>query len=166
MNTALSQVLYYLLAIVAVAGAVVVISTRDVMRLVMGLGAFLLAVAGYFLFYGASFLAIAEIFVYVGGVLVLVVIAIMTVHRSADTEPVLTNRTNWGAILVAVTLFGLLVEALGGALPASAAPVGGAGVEALGSLLLGALLPHLEIVGGLLLVALVAVLAITGGERE
>lgn len=162
----MSAVLFYLLAAVAIAGAIVVISTRDVMRLVLGLGAFLLSVAGYYLFYGATFLAIAEIFIYVGGVLVLVVVAIMTVHRSAESEPVLSNRNTFGAAVVALALFGLLVFGLSGVVvPSGTAAVTGAGIPAVGDMLLGALLPHFEIVGGLLLAGLVAVLAITGGER-
>lgn len=161
----MSTVLFYLLAAVAITGAIVVISTRDVMRLVLGLGAFLLSVAGYYLFYGATFLAIAEIFIYVGGVLVLVVVAIMTVHRSVESEPVLSNRNTFGAAVVALALFGLLVFGLSGVVAPGTASVEGAGIPAVGDMLLGALLPHFEIVGGLLLAGLVAVLAITGGER-
>ncbi|MCE5191680.1 MAG: NADH-quinone oxidoreductase subunit J [Actinomycetia bacterium] len=161
----MSTVLFYLLAAVAITGAIVVISTRDVMRLVLGLGAFLLSVAGYYLFYGATFLAIAEIFIYVGGVLVLVVVAIMTVHRSVESEPVLSNRNTFGAAVVALALFGLLVFGLSGVVAPGTASVAGAGIPAVGDMLLGALLPHFEIVGGLLLAGLVAVLAITGGER-
>ncbi|MGB4441400.1 MAG: NADH-quinone oxidoreductase subunit J [Coriobacteriia bacterium] len=162
----MSDVLFFLLAAAALVGALVVVFTRDIMRLVLGLGTFLLSVAGFYLFYGATFLAIAQIFLYVGGVLVLVVIAIMTVHRTPDDEPVLTNRRSYGALLVSAGVFGLLVNGLGGQVPATSAPVSGAGIQALGDMLLGALLPHFEIIGGLLLAGLVVVLAITGGERE
>ncbi len=162
----MNDILFFGLAVSALAGALVVVFTRDIMRLVLGLGTFLLAVAGYYLFYGATFLAIAQIFLYVGGVLVLVVIAIMTVHRTAEAEPVLTNRRSFGAVLVSVAVFGLLVNGLGGQVPSTTAPVNGSGIPAVGDMLLGALLPHFEIIGGLLLLGLVVVLAITGGERE
>lgn len=166
MSTTLSQILFLALAIAALVGALVVVFTRDVMRLVLGLGTFLLAVAGYYLFYGMTFLSVAQIFLYVGGILVLVIIAIMTVHRTADDEPVLTNRRSYGAVLLCIVVFGLLVNALGGQVPSTSTPVNGPGIAAVGDMLLGALLSHFEIIGGLLLAGLVAILAITGGERE
>jgi len=166
MSEFLSQALFYLLAATALAGAFTVVRTRDLMSLTMGLGAFLLSVAGYYLFYGVTFLAIGQVFVYVGGVLVLAVITIMTVRRNADVEPVMQSRRTAGAAVVSAAVFALLVFSLAGSVPSTAAPIDGTGVEALGDVLLGAMLPHFEIIGGLLLAALVAVIAITGGERE
>ncbi len=60
-----------LLALLAIVGGLTVVLTRDVMRLILGLGLMLLSVAGLFGVLGAPFLTVAEIFVYVGGVLVL-----------------------------------------------------------------------------------------------
>lgn len=166
MNIALSQVIFYLIAALAVAGAITAVSTRDVMRLILGLGMFLASVAMYYLYYGLGFLAVAEIFLYVGGVLVMMVIAIMTVHRSAETEPILTNRHSVGAVVVVAALFALLVYGLSGAVPVTTLGGQDPGIAALGDVFLGVFLSHLEIVGGLLFIGLVAVLAITGGERE
>jgi NADH-quinone oxidoreductase subunit J len=162
----IDTILFGILAVAALAGAVTVLLTRDVMHVVLGLGTFLLSVAGFFMYYGATFLAIGEVFLYVGGVLVLMVIAIMTVHRTGDREMELDNRHSLGAAVVAIAMFALLVYGLSGAVPDTMASVDGAGIEALGDTLLGGLLPHFEIIGGLLLAAMVAVLAITGGERE
>lgn len=166
MSGVLTQILFWALAAVAVAGAVTVVLTRDVMRLVLGLGAFLLAVAGFFLYYGATFLAVAQVFLYVGGVLVLVVFAIMLLHRSDRGAPEMDNRHDIGSAMVAVALFVLLVTGLRDAVPSAASIAGGAGIDAVGERLLGSLLPHFEIVGGVLLAALVGVIAIAGGERE
>ncbi|MBE0475726.1 MAG: NADH-quinone oxidoreductase subunit J [Coriobacteriia bacterium] len=165
MSTLVGQTLFWGLAAVALTGAATVVLTRDVMRLVLGLGAFLLAVAGYFLLYGAAFLAVAQVFLYVGGVLVLVLFAIMLLHRTEKGTPDLDNRHDVGSAMVAVALFVLLVTSLQGSLPSGAAAAG-AGIEAVGDRLLGALLPHFELVGALLLAALVAVLSIVGGERR
>ena len=72
-----AQLTWLVLAAVTLAGAAGVISTREIMRLVISLGTFLLGVAGFFAFYALPFLAVAEVFVYVGGVLVLFLFAIM-----------------------------------------------------------------------------------------
>jgi len=131
----------------------------------LGLGAFLMAVSGFFAYYGFGFLALAELFVYVGGVLILVLFAIMLVHRSSSGAPVLESRIDVLAIAspvaVALALF-VMVRPL--AATFSARPLVGAG--SLSQALLGRLLPQFEAVGVLLLVSLVAVVVIVGGDRE
>lgn len=157
--------LFWLLAAVAFTGAATVLLTSDVMRLALGLGAFLLAVAGFFALFGFGFLALAELFVYVGGVLVLVLFAIMLVHRSDEGAPALTSRHDALSAIACIGLFGFLVMMLRPVAPA----LGGApatGPELLGAELLGRMLPQFELAGLLLLAALVAVVAISGGDRE
>jgi NADH-quinone oxidoreductase subunit J len=158
--------LFWMLSVVAIAGALAVVFVRDVMRMALGLGAFLMAVAGFFAYYGFGFLALAELFVYVGGVLVLVLFAIMLVQRSHAGAPVLESRVDVLAItssaVVAMVLFAM-VRPLAGAFVS--APVV-SGTRALSEALLGRLLPQFEAVGLLLLVSLVAVVVIVGGDGE
>jgi NADH:ubiquinone oxidoreductase subunit 6 (subunit J) len=161
-----SVVLFWLLSAVALAGALAVVFVRDVMRMALGLGAFLMAVAGFFAYYGFGFLALAELFVYVGGVLVLVLFAIMLVQRSGSGAPVLESRVDSLAVVssaaVAVGVFAMvrpLAETFSAAQP-------GTSTYELSQTLLGRLLPQFEAVGLLLLVSLVAVVVIVGGDRE
>jgi NADH-quinone oxidoreductase subunit J len=151
---------------VALSGALAVVFAREVMRMALGLGAFLMAVAGFFAYYGFGFLALAELFVYVGGVLVLVLFAIMLVQRSGTGAPVLESRADALAVVssaaVAVLLFAM-VRPLAARFSTPAA-VGGA--RDLSAALLGRLLPQFEAVGLLLLVSLVAVVVIVGGDRK
>jgi NADH-quinone oxidoreductase subunit J len=155
-----------MLSVVALIGALAVVFVRDVMRMALGLGAFLMAVAGFFAFYGFGFLALAELFVYVGGVLVLVLFAIMLVQRSGAGAPVLESRVDALALVssaaIAILLFVMLRPL---AATFSAAALGG-GPRELANTLLGRLLPQFEAVGLLLLVSLVAVVVIVGGDRE
>lgn len=157
--------LFWLLAALAFAGAITVLMTREVMRLALGLGVFLLAVAGFFALFGFGFLALAELFVYVGGVLVLVLFAIMLVHRSDEGSPSLTSRHDGLAAVACAGLFGFLVMMLRPVAPALSAATG-TEPEFLGAELLGRMLPQFELAGLLLLAALVAVVAISGGERR
>ncbi|TDB39840.1 MAG: hypothetical protein D9V44_02535 [Actinobacteria bacterium] len=161
------QVLAFALAaLLMLGGAAVVALTKDLMRLVVGLGVFLLGVAGLFLYYGHAFLATAQVFVYVGGVLVLVVFAVMVVHRASGGRPIVASRHDIGAAAVAFGVSGMLVMSLrgsvGGWLPAP-----GASGASIAEELLGGHLVAFESLGVLLLVALVAVLVIIGsGERR
>lgn len=159
------SVLFWLLAAVAVAGAVTVVLTREVMRLALGLGAFLLALAGFFALFGFGFLALAEVFVYVGGVLILLLFAIMLVHRAAPGSPSLTSRHDPLAAVAAGGVGALLVLVLR-PLAQTGLASSASSVDDLGGLLLGDLLPHFELVGILLLAALVAVVSVSGGDEE
>jgi NADH-quinone oxidoreductase subunit J len=166
MTLSVSTALFWGLAAVAVAGALAVVIVRDVMRMALGLGAFFLAVAGFFAFYGFGFLALAELFVYVGGVLVLILFAIMLVHRSSAGGPVLESRWGVGALATCVAVGSLLVAALlpvTSLLRADTVTVAPAEFSAL---LLGRMLPQFEAVGVLLLAALAAVVVIMAGDRE
>jgi NADH-quinone oxidoreductase subunit J len=157
--------LFWMLSAVALVGALAVVLVRDVMRMALGLGAFLMAVAGFFAYYGFGFLALAELFVYVGGVLVLVLFAIMLVQRSGAGAPVLESRIDvlslLSAAVVPILLFAMIRPL---AATFSASSTGNA--QGLSQALLGRLLPQFEAVGLLLLVSLVAVVVIVGGDRE
>lgn len=147
-------------------GAVMVVFTKDVMRLAVGLGAFLLGVAGLFLYYGHAFLATAQVFVYVGGVLVLMIFAIMVVHRSAAGRPVLEVRHDFGAAALAVGVAAMFIlslrDSVGGWMPRSGTPG-----TSLAEELLGNSVVVFELAGALLLIGLVAVLVIVGsGDRR
>jgi len=158
--------LFWLLALGALVGAGTVALTRDVMRMALGLGVMLLALAGFFAYYGFGFLALAEVFVYVGGVLILVLFAIMLVHRTTAGRPELESRSRIAPIVAAAGLSALLAFMLQ---PAAALlePTGVAGgPAALSRLLLGPMLLAFEAAGALLLIALVVIVAVGGGEAE
>ncbi len=158
-------VLMWALAAMTLLGAADVLLTRDVMRLGLGLGTFLLGLAGYFAAFGFGLLALAEVFVYVGGVLVLVIFAVMLVHRERSGVPRLESRHDPLAAVAAVGIAALLGAALR---PLAALDLGGVatGVDAVGAHLLGARLAHFELAGLLLLAALVAVVSVSGVERR
>jgi NADH-quinone oxidoreductase subunit J len=160
-----AAVLFWSLSALCGIGAAAVVFTRDVTRLALGLGAFFLGVAGFFALYGFGFLALAELFVYVGGVLVLVLFAIMLVHRAQPGAPGLESRHDLLAAIAVTGLFAFIVVSLGPLGPIGSA-VAGPSVAALGDLLLGEMLPQFEIAGALLLAALVAVIAVSGGEKR
>jgi len=165
-NDVLPDILFWLLALVALVGGAYVVLVRDVMRMALGLGAFLLAVAGFFAYYGFGFLALAEVFVYVGGVLILILFAIMLVHRTAQGRPDLESRHNvLLAIAVAtfVSLLGVLLLPVAGKIGTAA---GSLGPDGLSQVLTGPLLVPFELAGALLLAALVAVVVIAGGEKR
>jgi NADH:ubiquinone oxidoreductase subunit 6 (subunit J) len=162
----LESVIFAILGIVAVSGGAVTVFARDVSRMVMGLGAFLLAVAGFFVYWGATFLGVAQLFVYIGGVLVLMIFAIMLVHRSPDGSPRLETRHDVAALAVAGGLFFLVVASLLDVVPDSVDQGISSGTAELHQVLLGPMLTHFEMGGVLLLAAVIAVVVILGGDER
>jgi NADH-quinone oxidoreductase subunit J len=163
----LATVLFWASLALVVAGAAVAVLSPDVTRAALGLGGFLVALAGLYLQYGLGFLAAAQVFVYVGGVLVLMLFAIMLVHRSGEGIPVLGRVSGGLAALPAAAVFVVLAGALAVSLEGAGLPDGaGAGVEALQRTLLGPMLPAFEAAGLFLLAALVAAVAVTGGDEK
>ena len=103
---------------------------------------------------------------YVGGVLVLLLFAIMLVHRTPEGSPVLETRHDVAALAVAGGLFFLVVTALRGAIPDSVDQSIATGTSELTEVLLGPMLTHFEMAGVLLLAVLVAVVIVLGGDKR
>ena len=147
-----------------VAGAAGTVFVADVPRLVISLGVFLLGVAAAFLVMGSPLLAVSQVFVYVGGVLVLVLFALMLSRRGGGERPRVESRHDVGAAVIALGVFLLLTVVLWPSAidpePAVVAP------EAIGAALLGESLVAFELVGVLLLAALLAVLVIVKGGAD
>jgi len=160
------HVAFALLSVISIAGAAVVVLTRDVMRLTLGLGGFFLSVAGWFLYFGHGFLAAAQVFLYAGGVLVLILFALMLLGRSEEGLPRLESAHALDSAVISVGVGLLVVFSLRGVLPAVLLPNDTAQSRPVTEWLLGPFLPHLLASGLLLLVAVVAVIVVLGGERE
>lgn len=150
-------------------GAAGVVLAREVMRLVVALGVFLLGVAGLYLYEGLALLATGQVFLYVGGVLVLLVFAVMVVHRTSGGRAEVRTRHDVGSLAIAVgvsLMIGLGLSDAGLPLIPHAGSANAEGGASAASVLLGSRLAAFELVGVLLLVALVAVLVIVGGRDE
>src|SRR5512137_2358256 len=66
----LSDLVFWFLAALAVGGAGGVALSRNILYSALGLLASLMGVAGLYVFLGADFLAVAQVLIYIGGVLV------------------------------------------------------------------------------------------------
>ena len=156
--------LWAALAALTLVGAVCVIVAREMTRMLLGLGVFLLGVAGLYAYYGFELLAVAELYVYVGGVLVLFLFAITAIGRDREGRDI-GRAFDISALVVSGSVGAAVAVALWTALPANEAAIG-ATVEKAGTALLGSLLPQFELVGLLLLAALAAALAVVGGGER
>src|SRR5882672_5123319 len=80
------NVVFYVLAASAIAGAVAVAASRNIVRSAFALLAVLFSVAGLYAVMKADFIAGAQVLIYVGGILVLIIFAVMLTHRITDVK--------------------------------------------------------------------------------
>ncbi len=71
------DIAFWILTVVGVAAALTVVLLRDIFRAALALVLCLLTVAGVYIILSADFLAVVQILIYVGGISILVILAIM-----------------------------------------------------------------------------------------
>jgi NADH:ubiquinone oxidoreductase subunit 6 (subunit J) len=77
---------FYVLAVAAIAGAVAVATSKNIVRSAFALLAVLFSVAALYAVMKADFIAAAQVLIYVGGILVLIIFAVMLTHRITDVK--------------------------------------------------------------------------------
>jgi NADH-quinone oxidoreductase subunit J len=161
-----ATVVFYAIAAVALAMAVVTISARRMLRAAVALLFVLVFSAGLYVMLDAEFLAGVQVLVYVGGIVVLIVFVVMLTSRSDVLEdPPPVARRLLGALaalgLFAATALAILTTrfptAEPGIAPAESAPAIGAALLDYGAQ--GYVVPF-EVISILLLAALIGGIAI------
>lgn len=149
-----STVLFYVYALVAVAGAAGLVMARDMARAVMSLFATLVAIAALFLLLGNEFLAAMQLFVYGGAVTVLVLFALMLSRRHGDSATRAAGVGTKLAASVSLAFFAVLAFTLGTAEFEQAAPAA-QDTAALATILFSRYVLPFEIAGLILTLALI-----------
>ncbi len=101
----LDSVIFYFFAGIAVISAALMITRRNAIHSAVFLITTLLATAGIFLQLRAEFLFIAQIILYVGGIMVLFIFVIMLVRLDVPLPQIRSRLRKWAAIFVAMAVF-------------------------------------------------------------
>jgi len=167
----LHAVAFYTLAALILGFAVLVISTRNTVHSVLFLVLNFLAVAALYVLLTAQFLAVIQVLVYAGGIVVLYLFVVMLVNLKRPPEDhSAPQRRNW----IGFALSGLVLAELGGIVAWGQVSQSGTAmessdlalnnVERIGMLLYTEYLIPFEVASMLLLVAMVG--AIILAKRE
>ena len=105
----LSDVLFYVLAAITVAGAAWVALSRNILYTAIGLLAALLGAGGLYVFLSADFLAVTQLLIYIGGVLVLILFAVMLTSRITDIQVSNASFGLFGGVLLFVAVAPVLL---------------------------------------------------------
>ena len=104
---------FYLLAAITVGSALGVALSDNVVYSAFALMGTLLGVAAMFVLLGADFLGVVQLLVYVGGILVLTLFAVMLTHRISDVN--VSNRAvgRLAGLAIVGVVFGWMVHVAG-----------------------------------------------------
>jgi len=147
------------LALVLLASSLAVVLSRNLFHSVLYLAVALVATAGLFLHLDAEFLAAVQILLYAGGVVTIVVFAIMLTERLVGERLTQTNRqlAN-GAIVAAAVLVALLLFLARAELPRARPPLPRDLTAEIGQTLLTRFVLPFELLAVLFLAALLGAL--------
>jgi NAD(P)H-quinone oxidoreductase subunit 6 len=108
----IATAVFYLIALITVVSAGMVAFSRNIIYSAFSLLGTFMGVAGLYIFLGADFVAAVQVLIYVGGILVLILFAVMLTHRITDVQ--ITNRAagRIPALIVVGVLTYLLVDTI------------------------------------------------------
>jgi NADH-quinone oxidoreductase subunit J len=113
---------FSVLSAVLVASALAVVLSKNLFHAVLWLALALTGTAGIFLLLNAEFLAAVQLLLYAGGIVTVVVFAIVVTERLVGERLVQTNRQLAGGAIVSLALFGLLANVVARTPAVAAAP--------------------------------------------
>ena len=165
-----AEIVLALLGVVAVASALLVVTTRQLVHAALWLVVTLGAIAGSYLVLTAEFIAWVQVLVYVGAVVVLLLFGLMLTRAPIGASPDLDTRNRplaaAAALATAAALVALVVDALRSAyVDLSVAPTGGS-AEATGAALFRTWVLPFEVLSVLLLAALVGAIVLSRSPAD
>ncbi len=105
----LTDVLFYVLAAVTIAGAAGVALSRNILYSAVGLLMALLGAGSLYVFLSADFVAVTQLLIYIGGVLVLILFAVMLTNRITEVNVSNTSFGSFGGALLGISVAPVLI---------------------------------------------------------
>ncbi|MEW6299177.1 MAG: NADH-quinone oxidoreductase subunit J [Thermodesulfobacteriota bacterium] len=158
-------VIFYLLALLTVGSAAMVALSRNIVYSAFSLLGTFMGVAGLYVLLAADFVAVIQVLVYVGGILVLIIFAVMLTHRIDDVA--VSNRSvgRIPAAVIILTVGALMGTAVVSARWAQTTDIRVAPTTAgIGEAFLGPYILPFELASVVLLVALIGAIVVSRKE--
>ena len=163
--------LFYIFSSAAVISALIVVTSRRSAYSVLALTLMMLALSGLFVLQEAYFVAVIQILIYAGAILVLFLFVIMMLGLEGADRPEGEKKQFFARSWIQIVLAALLLAEFGfvifhaGRLPEAAAVVAG-NTEAIGELLFTRYLLPFELISGILLIGIFGVVNLAHGKKK
>jgi NADH-quinone oxidoreductase subunit J len=102
----ITQILFWILSIIALFSAVMMVTSKNPVYSVLWLIVTFFSISGHYILLNAQFLAVVNIIVYAGAIMVLFLFVIMLMNLNKDTEP---QKNKWMKLAGAVSGGSLLL---------------------------------------------------------
>lgn len=163
------QILFWILTVMAIGCALGVVLSRNPVNSVIFLILTFFAISGHYLMLNAQFLAIVNIIVYAGAIMVLFLFVIMLMNLNSDTEPQKSWLVQLAGVVSGGTLFLVIIAAISrakilGEVPADISSIGL--IKVLGKVLFKDFVLPFEISSVLFLSAMIGAIVIGKKDTE
>ena len=108
----ITQILFWLLTVMAIGSALMVIVSKNPVYSVLFLIATFFAISGHYILLNAQFLAIVNLIVYAGAIMVLFLFVIMLMNLNTETEPQKNKWLKFAGTIAGGCLLLVMVAAL------------------------------------------------------
>jgi NADH-quinone oxidoreductase subunit J len=160
-----ATVIFYLIALLTVGSAAMVAFSRNIIYSAFSLLGAFAGMVGLYIFLAADFVAAVQLLIYVGGILIIILFAVMLTHRITDVR--ITNRAvgKIPALVVSGILGFLLIQSIRETSWVKAKEITYAPTSAkIGDLFLDSYLLPFELASLVLLVALIGAVVVSRKE--
>lgn len=161
------NIIFYLFAAITVASAAFVVTTKNVVHSAFFLLLTFFGVAGIYVLLAADFIAIVQIMVYVGGILILMIFGVMLTNKITNVE-IRTGTVHILPAAIGVAMFSgaLIAIMLWTNWKSEPAQIPLTTTKSLGNLLITNYVLIFELLGILLLIALIGAASIARRDKE
>lgn len=105
----LYNIAFYFFALITLASASVVVFSKNIVHSAFALLFTFFGVAGLYVLMMADFLAITQVLIYIGGIMVLVLFGVMLTNRTIDVQIRTRNIQTFPALLIVAALTATLI---------------------------------------------------------
>jgi NADH-quinone oxidoreductase subunit J len=157
---------FILLSLMAVGSAIMMITSKSPVNSILWLIVVFFAISGHYILLNAQFLAIVNIIVYAGAIMVLFLFVVMLMNLNAESEPAKNQRMQFVAIISGGCLLLVMLSAFRTAEAHQVMMAGGSAglIKTLGKVLFTDYVLPFEISSALFLSAMVGAVVI--GKKE
>lgn len=108
----ITQILFWFLSIMAILSAILVVISKNPVHSVLWLIVVFVAISGHYILLDAQFLAIVNLIVYAGAIMVLFLFVFMLMNLNTETEPQKNRWLKIAGVITGGALLLVLVAAL------------------------------------------------------
>ncbi len=108
----MTEVIFFIFGGLAIVSALYLLFTKNILNAALALVATLLFVAGIYVFAKAEFVAVTQIMIYVGGIVVLIIFGVMLTHDASRNKMGIGTGNKFIAAILTIAFFVMLAKSI------------------------------------------------------